>query len=272
MNALQYTWNKIFSVGIPREVLELAFPAKAKGTPLTLEERILTAFVRPVVLTDMNLLGGVMMYISVSDCSIIALNDYGFGMNGSFIIEVPKKLLSGGNEDRYIIYPYNLVMGQMYGTTYTSFPRCMPSTLADTTKIGLGINPTDVVQTSRLEMVGENKVLVEGYPPGIMSAVLCCNVSNNANLENVQPPYYHAVYNLIEAGIKMYIYNTLRVKLDSGYLYAGHEIPAIKEIVDSYSDMADIYQELLRKWAKTAVLTDSRKHTALLALQIGMMA
>lgn len=272
MNALQYTWNKIFSVGIPKEILELTFPAKVTGTPLSLEERMLTSFVRPVVLTDMNILGGVMMYISVSDCSIVALNDFGFNQNGSFIIEVPKKLLSGGNEDRYIINPYNLIMGTKYGGSYITYPSCMPSTIADTTKIGLGINPTDVLQTSRLEMVGENKILVEGYPPGIMNAVLCCNVSNNANLENVQPNYYHAVYELIETGIKMYIYNTLRIALDSGYLYAGHEVPAIKDIVDSYSDMHDRYRELLQRWAKVAVLTDSRKHAMLLSTQIGMMA
>nr|DAF08125.1 MAG TPA: Putative virion structural protein [Caudoviricetes sp.] len=272
MNVLEYSWSRIIGMDIPYPILDLAFPHEARTMPTRIEERMLVKCVRPLVMTDMNILGGTMMYIPMSGCNLVAVNDISLGTNGSFIIDVPKRLLGGTNEDRFITVVYSLVMGEGYGTNYTAFPKCVSPTIADTTKLSAAIGPTNVIQTARLELVGENKILVEGYPTGLMNAVICVNVANNWNLENIQPVYYHAVYELILAGIQSYIYNNLRIQLDTGYLYAGHEIPAIKEIVDSYSDASERYKNLLKKYAKIAVLNDTRKATKWTSLQIGMMA
>ena len=90
-------------------------------------------------------------------------------------------------------------------------------------------------------------------------------------LENIQPPYYMAVAEMFTLGLKMYIYNTLRIKLDKGFIYAGHDLSVIKDIVDSYADAGEMYQEKRQIWARIAVLNDSRKMTTVTATMIGLM-
>jgi len=131
--------------------------------------------------------------------------------------------------------------------------------------------PNNIIQTARLEIVRENQVLVEGYPPYIQDGLLICSIANNAMLENIQPPYYMAVAEMFTLGLKMYIYNTLRVKLDKGFIYAGHDLSVIKDIVDSYADAGEMYQEKRQIWARIAVLNDSRKMTTVTATMIGLM-
>lgn len=268
MNAVVYSLNYIMSSAIPLDILELAFPKKYPLDVTKLDERIVTSFLRPVVMMDMSLIGGVQTLIRIDQCSIKAMESIDMLGNGSFIIKVPKTLTAG----RSIVAVYSLLFGNsVYGNTNVYTPPCVSPIVADATRLLNTQMPSNVVQTARLELVGENHVLIEGYPPYITNGLLSCSIANNAMLENIQPPYYMAVAEIFTAGLKMYIYNTLRTKLDKGFIYAGHELSVIKEIVDSYSDAGEIYQELRKKWAKIAVLNDSRKMTTLTSELIGLM-
>ena len=270
MNALQYTFNNILRMNIPVEVLELAFPQK-RLAPASLEERMMVDCIRPIILVDMNILGGEMAFINVGLCNLVAVSDYTFNEQlGSFIVEVPKTLTN----NKSIVSVLSLLLGSYTGNPAdgtTMYQPCISPILGDGMRMLSVVNPTDVVQTARLELVGENKVLVEAYPPFVQYGILKVNLANNANLENVQPGYYTQVANLITLGVKRYIYNKLKIQLDVGHIYAGHEIPAFKEIVDSYSDAEELYKEQLKVWGKVSVLNDSRKMAQYTSQMIGMM-
>lgn len=270
MNALQYTFNNVLRMNIPIEILELAFPQKQSRTPISLEERMMTDCIRPIIMTDMNILGGEMAFIDITQCNTVAVSDYNYNEQlGSFIIEVPKTLTN----NKSIVAVYSLVMGNYIGDMNggNGAMPCTSPLVVDGQRLLNTFNGTNVVQTARMELVGENKVLIEAYPPYVIYGVLKVNLSNNANLENIQPSYYPHVAQLITLGVKRYIYNTLRIKLDVGYIYAGHEIPSFKEIVDSYADAEELYREYLKVWGKIGVLNDSRKMAQYTSTMIGMM-
>lgn len=267
MNAVTYSLNYIISSAIPIEILELAFPKKYPTDITQLDERMLTQFLRPVVMMDMSLIGGVQTQIKVADCSMTAIDTLDMMGNGSFIITVPKTLTAG----RSIVSVYSLIFGPSVYQNSMYTPPCISPTMVEARKLMGTQLPNNIIQTARLEIVRENQVLVEGYPPYIQDGLLICSIANNAMLENIQPPYYMAVAEMFTLGLKMYIYNTLRVKLDKGFIYAGHDLSIIKDIVDSYSDAGEMYQEKRQIWARIAVLNDSRKMTTVTATMIGLM-
>lgn len=266
MNALQYTLNYILRTQIPINILELAFPSRVNSN-VTLEERMMVECIRPIIMTDMNILGGVLTYIDLNQCYIVESGDKTGNVNmGSFIVDVPKALTA----NRSIIALYSLVEGS--ATMMNSLPNCVSPIMAEANKLMTTMTPGNVLQTGRLELVGENKVLIEAYGPSLNVGMLKVSIANNANLENVQPPYYVHVANMVSWGLKMYIYNKLRPQLDVGYLYAGHEIPYVKEVVDSYSDAVEKYEEYRQIWGKVSVLNDTRKKTEYMSMQIGLLA
>ena len=267
MNAVVYSLNYIISSAIPIEILELAFPKKFPLDATKLDERILTQFLRPVVMLDMSLIGGVQTLIDISQCTMTAVDRTDITYMGSFIITVPKSLTA----NRPIVSVYSIVSGQSVYQNSAYTPPCMSSLVYEGRKLMGTQIPNNIVQTARLEIVRENQVLVEAYPQDLYGGMLSCSIANNAMLENIQPPYYMAVAEMFTIGLKMYIYNTLRVKLDKGFLYAGHDLSIIKDIVDSYADAQEQYQELRKKWAVISVLNDSRKMTTLTATMIGLL-
>lgn len=271
MNALQYTFNNIIRMNIPMEILELAFPQKRGSTPVSLEERMMIDCIRPIIMTDMNILGGEMAFINIGLCNTVAVSDFSlYEQLGSFIIEVPKTLTN----NKSIVAVYSLLMGGYlngHNNGLDSYGNCISPLVTEGAKLMSVVDRASVVQTARMELVGENKILIEAYPPFVRYGILKVNLSNNANLENIQPSYYPHVANLITLGIKRYIYNKLRIQLDVGHIYAGHEIPGFKEIVDSYADAEELYKEYLKVWGKIGVLNDSRKMTQFTSTMIGML-
>lgn len=119
------------------------------------------------------------------------------------------------------------------------------------------LSDLNIVQTSRLEVIGENTILVVDpmYIGG--NGILKCTVENPKNLENINPRSYMAFSALVVIAAKAYIYNRLRVPLDKGYVTGGHELSVVKEIVESYSDAASIYLEEILKWKKVAFLNNN---------------
>ena len=65
------------------------------------------------------------------------------------------------------------------------------------------------------------------------------------------------------------IYTKLYSKLDEGYVKGGHNISRIKDIVDSFSDAEEQYDELLDGWEKIERLNNRKFNSEFIALQLG---
>ena len=124
--------------------------------------------------------------------------------------------------------------------------------------------------TSRLELIGENVVLVKDPSIAPTSGVLRCVLANDENMNNLSIRSFHAFSKLCELAVKSHIYNRLVIEMDSGKIRGGFEIGAFKNIVDSYSEKEEEYQDYLKmKWQKISVMNDRETYERHIRIQIG---
>ncbi len=234
MNAINYALSIVNRV-IPQQILHLAFVENNDliNQVISLDERISSTVIRPRILVDCNLVGGIMTKIPVNKCNIITLQ------NNEFIIEVPKLLTN----NKSIINVLSLVSNVTTG--FNGYMQNDSQLLAAAYKMYNNVGTEPVVQTTRLELIGDNVVLVEDPNINLINGVLRVNIENNTNMENLNPRFYIAFTKLVELGIKSHIYNKLIIPLNQGQIYAGHDLGVIKDIVDGYSDAETMYSEYL---------------------------
>lgn len=234
MNAIHKALAEI-KFQIPHEVLQVGFVENFErvNQVVSLDERIMNSVIRPRILVDANLVGGVVARVPVQGCEVREYLPY------EYIINVPKELTSG----RSIVSVLSLVSYTNVMTTapvYTASPL-----LTAANNMFNSITQETVVQTSRLELIGDNTIIVQDPNLSIFTGCLRCMVEYDENMSSIHPRNIHTFCKLCVLGTKSYIYNNCKVKLDQGYVYGGHELGSISEIIDSYSDAEEQYQEFL---------------------------
>ena len=247
MNALTYAVNQI-KFSIPMDILNIAFAEynSYNNKMISLDEKIMTAVLRPRVMTDANLVGGIHTLIDLNKCAITYLN------NREFIADVPKALTSG----KSIITALSLVSNVVYSQA-TSYNE-MQAPLSAATNMMNNLGTENVVQTARLEMIGDNTVLIQDPTIHLVNSTLRCVVENMSNMENINPRSFPAFAKLCILATKAFIYNTTIIKLDKGYIYSGHELGIIKDLIEGYSDSEEMYLEhLTTTWGKVSFMNNS---------------
>jgi len=264
MNAILYGLNEIH-FRIPEEVLEIAFIDNTHrvNQVISIDERIMCKVIRPKVLIDCNIVGGIDLVVPFSPANVRRLEPT------KFILEIPKSLTNGAS-----IVSANTILSTntMYANSYFSNNSNMwydgfnNLTVSPMLTAGLkmmnALSDLNIVQTARLEVIGENTIIVEEPNFMITTGVLKCTVENSKNLENINPRSYLAFGDLVVACIKMYIFKHLRIKLDKGYVLGGHELSTVKETIDEYSDAAQIYADELKRWKKVAFFNNNISKSA----------
>lgn len=97
--------------------------------------------------------------------------------------------------------------------------------------------------------------------PATMQLRVC--VEQDSNLSNIQPPYFQAFHKLALAAVKAHIYNKLIIDQDTAFINSGGEMNKMRDIIDSYSDAEEQYDELLETWFQSQLLNDpesQRRH------------
>jgi len=190
--------------------------------------------------------GGVEIYINLDSCAIY---DYSTPHSNEMVIDVPKVVTNG----RSIITALGLFMwirGSVIPTTGSELHGALASQMN-------GVVGAAAISTARLELVGENKVLVINPNAALYGGRLKCVVENNKNLSNISPRSYQAFAELAVLGIKAYIHNHLVVKLGKGYIYNGHELGIVTDLISEYSSSNEEYRTYLKDvWTKVAFHND----------------
>ena len=247
MNPIDYILNRI-KFAIPPEVLNIAFIEYSRYTNnmISLDEHIMNLVIRPIVMRDANIVGGIETVIAINNCGITYLP------NREFIIDIPKELTEG----RSILNVKSLVSNVIYSqaTSYND----MSSALSSSMNMMNNMGSENVVQTSKLEIIADNTVLVADPTIHLMDGMLRCDIENMNNLENINPRSYDHLSEMCILAVKAWIYNHLVIKLDKGYIYSGTELGVVTDIINGYSDAFENYLEFLRmKWAKMAFMNNS---------------
>ena len=253
MNALINAIKDV-KFNIPKEVLNIAFIEygidSINNQIISLDDRILNTVLRPIVLVDCNLVGGIDTDIDLSLTDILRQPDYGY------IINIDKNVTGG----RSILCAYEIICNVIAGPSY---PVSGGSSF-NAAGINMYNNLTthNIIHSSKLEVIGENKILL--HDPGIfiVSGAIRVRLENSPNMGNLPPASYPAFSKLCVLAVKAWIYNHTIVKLNQGYIYKGHELTRITSIIEGYESAMEEYNEMLvKKMRKVLFMSQSESRT-----------
>ncbi len=259
---------------INRHILDKAFINRTFDYRYTnqsnVDDQILTMVIRPRVLLDCNIVGGVTAMVMLDGLPIDKPNNY------ITIIHIPKSrtnnksIISVSNVNYYDLGISGLYSGAP-GYGYNASIDMTENTAAMNGALGImaSLDRIPITSTSDAQLVAENTIMIKdvfAMPP---TAVLRCTLENDENLSNIQPRSYHHFFQLVEFAVKAYIYNELIVDMDMGELQGGQQLGIFKQIVESYSDAEQNYQDKLKAWMAVSVMNDAPAFHRFIKLAVG---
>lgn len=246
---------------IPREVLNVVFqqPGSILGQslpgwnrpPVSIDEALLNQVIRPRVLVDCNIIGGTEAMIPLVGLPARRDDQYDY----ICYYDIPRKLTQG----RSIVSAINITYADATklaayggsGTVNNSAMMYSGQAMID----AYGTIP--VVSTAYVQLVGENVIMVKDstiLPPNVS---LRCILADDPNMAHLQIRTIHPFSQLVTLAVKAHIYNEYIVQMDVGQLYAGQALGTIKQIIDTYADANELYENFLKeKWMKIARMND----------------
>jgi len=251
MSAIKYAIDRTM-LSIPKDVLDLAFMRKSSLFKIqtTIERQIEELVIDPIVMVDINLVGGITMVINIDNCSV-SYYELNY-TNRNVIVNVPYDLTNNKKILNALSITSNQVNDSLYNVTTNQLLNQGYNKLANDSHIG------QAAVYSNLEIIGPNTILVHDNVTILSNGYLRVLVENNKNLNNIQPASYPAFSKMVTLAVKAFIYNKLVIELDKGALYYGHDINKIGDIISDYSDSLEDYEEYVKeKWAKISFMNDN---------------
>lgn len=250
MNAIQKSLSDLRHT-IPNQLLELAFVESYynyRANNISLDERIRNTVIRPRVLVDCNLVGGMIMYVELGRCTLLSSD------LTTLVYHIPKELTEG----KSVMSALELSGTGMAGTYNRS-------TMA---RVEDSYGTSSYKGANRIQLISENTVVIHRTTPTVLG-YLKVRVGNDENLSNISIRSHPAFSTLVGLSVKSYIYNKLYLNLDMTNVMAGYEASRISEIVESYSSSEEEYQEyLLNVWGKVSFCNDTTSHAHFIKMQI----
>ena len=254
---------------IPEEVLIEAFIPKYnnyQARASSLEEQILATVVRPRVIPDGSIAKGEHTYISLQDVKPKFTDDW------RTVFEIPERKLLGKTILSVLAVsyaPYGGATGayaNVYGSLGSMYSQ---DVMTATTQMVEANAAVPNVASARVEIIGDNVIVIEDSQRYSTAYVLSCYVTDNNYLSKLDPRYYEYFSTLVEYAVKAYIYRKLRVRLDRGRIEGGTTIGAFLEVVNEYADAETNYREFLRtKWAKAMFMSEGARYMRYIKAQI----
>lgn len=244
MNNAFYLINKI-KQQIPYGILAKAFkPEFPIGTiPVSIDHIIKKQILNDWVLQDTNVVSGIESVVDISG-----------------------------------IYPQSVNLGQVYDIGYgPTAGKDIMSVLS----VGYGVNAITVgspsiassysepyvASTSRIEIVGQNVVYMEGYISLTLSNLRCI-LSNDKDFANIPTKTLTQLSKMVILATKAYIYNNLRLELYNAQVQNGVDLGAMMSVIDTYSDAQSMYDEMLESWFVISALGDKVTRTRLIRMSM----
>lgn len=233
---------------IPIELLQKVFnpnPVYGIGSMHSREHIIADTLVRNRVLKDCDIVGGEQV--------VIPLNGLPDAItNGAMIYRIPLSSTAG----RYI----NSVLSLEMGTWNGQYPGANALSSA---------NGPEGSGTHHVKLVGTNTIAVQENIP-TANLHLRCILGNDANMNNFNEKAKLAFGEMCVLAAKATIYNKLAIAIGEAGNNGGNTNAATQQMVDSYADATELYNEFVRvRWNKISKLTDRKTHQRI--IQMGIM-
>ncbi len=253
---------------IPKEILSEVFkPLTFSWTPasVSLDEQILNKIIRPKVFVDANIVGGSEVIIPTHNLVRESSDEY------TTVFHIPKNLTQGRSLLAVLSISYmDAASLSSYNRTAIYDPCSITANGQAAEALFNASNTIIMPSTARVELIAENTVMVRDTARVQATGFLRCLVAYDASMSQIHIGSILDFTELAVLGAKAFIYNDYRVKLDEGKVTGGFELGSFREIVDSYSDAREQYNEYLRNiWRKVAHMNDRESYERLIRMQIG---
>lgn len=259
MNPVQYVINRISNT-IPRKILDEAFQPDRHY--VTLDERIREEVIVGRVLPDCNLFAGKTAKISLQSnwkeyttvppmIGLISAGNY-------TVYRIPPEVRDNRNivSVQSMDYPIAFFAGDMltqnamgYNGRTSGDLACMA--LSGLTGRGASVRPTPILRES-------NMIYVHPPQSSHIDWLLTCRLEYDDQFLNMENNSVMPLAQLMECAVKAYIYNRLALEIDSMRMEGGYDFSKFKDIVESYADQNDKYDELLLAFRGSATLDIER--------------
>lgn len=255
---------------IPRQILNIVFADKfynvRQARANSMDDHILNRVIRPRVLENCDLVGGLEASIPLEGLKF----EYTENLYHT-VVHIPKARTQGRTINSVLNVAFvSPAMVSVLGTNgmYTD---CSTSAVAIGGQAAMNaMTPTASPSTARVQLIGENTVLIHDNLTGFGIGYLNCVLGNDEYMSHLQIRSFLPFCRLCELAVKSYIYNEYVVTLDQGQVQGGHEIGAFKSVIEGYADAETMYQEFLStKWARVALMNDTISHNKYLRLLVG---
>lgn len=268
MNCIQKALDELFR-RIPNELLQLAFRddlQQWRRAPVSINEKIMSKVIRPRVLLDADIVGGQTVIISLETLQPKFIDTF------MMVYEIPLDLTNYRNIMSALsvgYMPYATSFSTMGGGLGTVNPQSMSDVMNAAQRVGDAMSNIPAVSNATVELIGENTILIRDQLRITNLYQLRCVLGHDQYLNNIQPRSYHVVCKLVELAVKSFIYNTMIIKIDQAYLQGGQELGRVKEIVDSYADSEQMYQDYLKEvFQAVSFMNNAADHERFIKLQL----
>lgn len=239
---------------IPREVLKTVFIDRLYRynlTPISIDDSITHQIIKPRVLVDCNLIGGQEVYVSLIGIPQERTNDY------TVVIRIPKNRTDG----RSINSVLNITMTDPTRlSSYATTQLCQATPLllmGQSVMDALG--PVPITSTAYVQLIAENVIMVRDSIILPANSYLRCVLAMDDELSHLQIRSYPAFNKLVEYAVKSFIYNQYIIQMDIAELQGGHNLGRFKEVVDSYADAEENYQDHLKNIMQKVLYMNDRE-------------
>lgn len=250
---------------IPREVLNEVFIQRFqeyRATPTNIDTQLLTEVIRPRLLVDCDLIGGIEMYVPLNRVQQQIVGLY------SYVYNIPKTLTNNRSIMSLLEITFNdpTTLGN-YGNNSTNQSSVM-------SQVAMGVGDAQgsipLTETADLQLIGDNVVYVRGMLTIPTNSYLRCKIGYDSRMNHLPPGAYLAFAKAAEYAVKSYIHRELVIKMGSGQLQAGQLLGPFKEVVDSYSDAEQNYQDYRKQvLQKVLLMSDRESYTRLMRFGFG---
>lgn len=255
---------------IPKEILGLVFRENTvsyRNTPISLEEQITNKVIRSRVMVDCDLVGGDEVFIPLDGVPSETMD------NLSTVYYIPKTKTQNRTINSVLSMSYSTNTSAAAGSAALGYNQC---SVTPSLQIGQAMMdahmPIPMVSTAKIQLIGENTVLVRDSTPVAGAGYLRCILSNDEAMSHLQMRSILAFCELVVLACKAYIYNEYIVTLDKGQIYAGQNLGVVSQIIEGYSDANELYKTYRKQvWAKVAFMNDTESMQRFIKLQVGSM-
>lgn len=268
MSALAKALDEI-KFTIPMQVLQVAFQEENynwRRMPVGMDEQIMNRVLRPRVLVDCNLVGGITVMVPLDGVSPSYMDNF------SSVYEVPKDLTQGRSIVSVLSVSY-MPYASAFNSAGVGYGNVSPTSMNEVTgaaqRVADSLSGIPPISNAQVSLIGENTVLLRDQFRVTSAYVLRCILSNDENMNNISTRSWHAFSELCKLAVKSFIYNTMLIRMDQAYLQGGQELGAFKSYVETLSDAEEMYQTCLKeKWQATAFMNDTYTYSRFLKMQV----